>query len=56
MTTRQSSVCSDYDSDCESIKAEGYCLECWLYDPAKGMCPYLRSQTQSDLVTEAEAA
>lgn len=31
-------VCSDFDDDCDSIVDK---VHCWLYDPAKGRCPYL---------------
>lgn len=31
-------VCSDLDEDCDSIADK---VHCWLYDPAKGRCPYL---------------
>jgi hypothetical protein len=36
-------LCKDHDEDCPGIFAEGYCLKCWLHDPARGFCPYLRS-------------
>ncbi len=35
-------LCSDFDEDCYDIRAEGYCVECWLYDPSKGLCKFLR--------------
>lgn len=47
-------LCVDHDEDCPSIFAEGYCLECWLHDPARGFCPYLRS-TGSENETERSA-
>lgn len=31
--------CKDYDEDCEGVQDKTFC---WLYDPQKGMCPYLR--------------
>ena len=31
--------CRDYDDDCAEIQDK---VHCWLYDPAKGACPYLR--------------
>lgn len=31
--------CADFDEDCEPIEDK---LNCWLYDPAKGYCPFLR--------------
>jgi hypothetical protein len=31
-------VCSDFDEDCVEVPNK---LHCWLYDPAKGRCPYL---------------
>ena len=33
-------VCSDHDDDCDEIADK---VHCWLYDPARGMCPYLRA-------------
>jgi hypothetical protein len=35
--------CSDHDEDCEGIEDK---VHCWLYDPARGMCPYLRALAQ----------
>ena len=35
-------VCSDLDDDCDSIANK---VRCWLYDPAKGRCPYLSIST-----------
>ena len=34
-------TCSDYDEDCELVDDK---VHCYLYDPAKGMCPYLRGE------------
>lgn len=31
--------CRDYDNDCPEVENK---LKCYLYDPAKGYCPYLR--------------
>lgn len=31
--------CSDLDDDCASITDK---VHCYLYDPAKGFCPFLR--------------
>lgn len=36
--------CADFDADCNEIEDK---LWCWLYDPAKGYCPWLRGSTQS---------
>lgn len=33
--------CRDFDEDCHDIKDK---VHCYLYDPAKGMCPYLREK------------
>jgi hypothetical protein len=44
-------LCKDHDEDCPSIYADGKCLNCWLYDPGRGFCPYLRD---SGLRLEAE--
>lgn len=37
--------CSDFDEDCKTIGAtdKGFRshLECFLYDPQRGACPYL---------------
>lgn len=35
------STCRDFDKDCEAVPDKAHC---WLYDPAKGMCPYLRAK------------
>lgn len=32
--------CSDRDEDCHNVVDK---TACWLYDPARGMCPFLRS-------------
>lgn len=34
--------CTDCDDDCPGWDA----LACWLYDPAKGFCPFLRRDAQ----------
>jgi hypothetical protein len=34
-------TCRDFDEDCDDIPDK---VKCYLYDPAKGMCPYLRAQ------------
>ena len=31
--------CTDFDEDCEDVEDK---VKCFLYDPAKGYCPYLR--------------
>ena len=31
--------CKDHDEDCVGVECK---VTCWLYDPARGMCPYLR--------------
>ena len=40
---RELPTCCDYDSDCADIADK---VHCYLYDPAKGMCPYLRARSQ----------
>jgi hypothetical protein len=35
-------VCRDFDEDCDDVADK---VKCYLYDPAKGMCPYLREAT-----------
>lgn len=30
--------CADYDDDCADIPCK---VHCWLYDPERGICPYL---------------
>ncbi len=30
--------CQDFDEDGEDVACK---LSCWLYDPEKGICPYL---------------
>jgi hypothetical protein len=32
-------ICSDHDDECPEVIDK---VKCWLYDPAKGMCPFLR--------------
>jgi hypothetical protein len=32
-------TCSDHDEECEDIADK---VNCWLYDPGRGMCPFLR--------------
>lgn len=36
--------CSDLDEDCEGVEDK---LHCFLYDPQRGYCPYLRSGERS---------
>jgi hypothetical protein len=31
--------CSDLDDDCPGVINK---VKCWLYDPGRGMCPWLR--------------
>lgn len=38
-------TCADHDEDCDDLPDK---IGCWLYDPAKGMCPYLRLATIKD--------
>lgn len=33
-------ICADHDEDCPGVVNK---LKCWLYDPCRGMCPFLRS-------------
>jgi hypothetical protein len=33
--------CTDYDEDCADLEDK---VGCWLYDPGRGMCPYLRAK------------
>jgi hypothetical protein len=37
--------CRDFDEDCEDIPDK---VHCYLYDPAKGMCPYLKEQHHAE--------
>ena len=32
--------CSDHDEDCDDLPDK---VNCWLYAPERGMCPYLRA-------------
>jgi hypothetical protein len=34
-----SPTCTDHDDDCPGVRDK---LKCYLYDPQRGMCPYLR--------------
>lgn len=38
-------VCSDYDNDCAKVPSK---INCFLYDPAKGRCPYLSKAKETD--------
>jgi len=38
-------TCRDYDEDCQDVKDK---IHCYLYDPAKGMCPYLRKHLNGE--------
>lgn len=33
------SDCADKDEDCDDVRNK---VVCWLHDPGRGMCPYLR--------------
>ncbi len=33
-------TCSDLDEDCDGVADK---VHCWMYDPGRGMCPYLRA-------------
>jgi hypothetical protein len=33
-------TCADHDEDCPGLEDK---VGCWLYDPGRGMCPYLRA-------------
>lgn len=33
-------TCKDFDHECPDVRNK---LACWLYDPQRGMCPYLRA-------------
>lgn len=33
-------ICADHDADCDHVENK---VGCWLYDPARGFCPFLRS-------------
>jgi hypothetical protein len=35
------STCRDFDDDCDEVPDK---VHCYLHDPAKGMCPYLRAR------------
>lgn len=34
-------VCRDLDDECPDVTCK---TSCWLYDPGRGMCPYLRTE------------
>jgi len=36
-------LCSDYDEDCDDVPDK---VHCYLYDPVRGYCPYLRAAKQ----------
>ena len=39
MPPRQCDTCSDHDEECVDVVDK---VHCWLYDPGRGMCPFLR--------------
>lgn len=41
--TREPPRCADFDEDCDDLDH----LHCYLYDPQRGYCPFLRSRTLS---------
>lgn len=38
-------ICADYDEDCPDVRCK---VSCWLYDPQRGMCPYLRAAAMKE--------
>lgn len=38
-------LCRDYDNECPDVECY---LTCWLYDPAKGLCPFLSAGGEDD--------
>lgn len=38
-------VCRDFDGDCADVPDK---VHCFLYDPAKGRCPYLSTEGLND--------
>jgi hypothetical protein len=37
-------TCTDHDHECPDVVDK---VACYLYDPQRGMCPYLRSESPS---------
>jgi hypothetical protein len=37
--------CSDHDDECPEVANK---VNCWLYAPERGMCPYLRAAASSE--------
>lgn len=37
------SACSDHDGDCQEVVDK---VHCCLYDPQRGMCPYLKATNE----------
>ena len=35
-------ICADHDEECPDVVDK---VHCWLYDPARGACPFLRSES-----------
>jgi hypothetical protein len=31
-------ICSDFDEDCDGVESK---VNCWLYQPECGLCPFL---------------
>ena len=32
-------ICADFDEDCKDVKSK---VDCWLYMPDCGICPFLK--------------
>ena len=44
-TSTRQPICADHDEDCDTIPDK---VHCWLYDPAKGRCPFLTEGTSHE--------
>ena len=40
--------CADYDDECPDVECK---LTCWLYDPCRGLCPFLSSTGRDEKTT-----
>lgn len=42
--------CTDFDKDCDEVTDK---IKCYLYDPVRGYCPYLREPDRTLLASNA---
>jgi hypothetical protein len=46
-------MCADHDEDCPGVACK---TTCWLYQPERGFCPYLKDDAKAKLTTPQPTA